>query len=148
MGNITWVVITNGSAVRILQLRGSKELEEVADWQHPESRMSGQELLEDRPGRVFESGNNQQRHSYESHTGSREQEKQRFAQEISHYLEKAFREHLFQRLYLVASPAFLGYLKADLPKSIASSVVAEIDKDYTHLSNEQLIEKLYITFGV
>ena len=68
----------------------------------------------------------------------RQQVQLRFAQRIADRLEHARNAHAFDRLVLVAAPAFLGLLRLSFGAPLRSLVSLEVDKDYTALRPDQL----------
>jgi protein required for attachment to host cells len=59
-----------------------------------------------------------------------------FAKRIVQELEKAHGEEGFERVVLMAGPAFLGLLREALPKSLRAMVVAEVASDLVHQPEE------------
>jgi protein required for attachment to host cells len=61
-----------------------------------------------------------------------------FAQKIAGELERGWRSHEFDRLVIMAPPAFLGLLRKALPQSLRTLVAAEVVKDLVHQPPEVL----------
>jgi protein required for attachment to host cells len=72
----------------------------------------------------------------------KEQEHIRFAEEIAAYLEHGRTAQEYQRLVLVAAPALLGLLRAELSAPLRTLVAFELDKDLTTLDAVQLRARL------
>ena len=53
-------------------------------------------------------------------------------------LEKAHAEGAFERLIVVAPPVLLGDLRAHMSRGLQSILAASIDKDLTHLPDEDI----------
>ncbi len=118
------------------------ELKLVGHLVDPKARLHDRDFKSDRPGRVFDhappatgrrggvghhsTGGERHPHKYEAEL---------FAHQIAAELEKALRQDQLKRLILVAGPRFLGQLRAVLPKSLDSSVAAEVRKDLVHASD-------------
>lgn len=118
----------------------SPHLEEVADLVHPASEMKPQELESDRGGRFQGPGANA---PYDSkHVDFNHQMAEEFARELVEFLSRAGQERRFDELVLVSPPLFLGVLRKVLPRSIASRVTREINKEYTKLSPGEIQTRL------
>jgi len=72
----------------------------------------------------------------------KEQEQIRFAKLIADRLEKGRVDNDFERLVVVAAPAFLGQLRANFGAPLSSLVSLEMDKDYTALQAGDLRARL------
>jgi protein required for attachment to host cells len=125
----TWVVVADSSEARIYAARRKKgPLVLVDSLSHAASRMHPRDLVTDVPGRVhdrFGPG----RHSLAQGQEIRDEERQRFAREVAGRLAGAQRQKKFDRLIVMAGPAFLGSLRDVFSKPLAEAVVAEIPKD-------------------
>jgi len=138
----TWVVAANASRARIFAAdKPAGALSEVQDLTHPASRLHDQEITSDLPGRSFDSGG-PGRHAMQQGHDPSEQEAIRFAQELSETLETARAEGRFQRLYVIASPSFLGELRHYIHSPTRHVIVQEIDKDLTSQRAEAIREHL------
>lgn len=141
MPNI-WILAANGARATIYSTDSPRApLVEVASLQHPEVRMKEMELTTDRPGRTYDSFG-KGRHAKSSEVGPRETEEIRFAHEVVDRLEQGRVGHSFDRLVVVAAPAFLGHLRDSMSTPLASAVALEIDKDYTALRADELRSQL------
>lgn len=101
-------------------------MQEQADLTNPESRLRGKDLLSDQAGRSFDR-KGAGRHAMESKTDVKKQAAVRFAQEICSYLEA--NRNRYDKLILIAPPAFLGILRDNLPELLPRLLVNELDKD-------------------
>jgi len=137
-----WVVSANGARAHIYAT-GSQTapLVEVSSLVHPEVRVKERELTTDRPGRTFDSLG-AGRHAKSSEVGPKRTEEIRFAHEVVEKLEQGRVGHAFEKLVVVAGPAFLGHLRDSMSAPLASAVSLEIDKDYTALRPEELRARL------
>ena len=61
-----------------------------------------------------------------------------FADRIAQYLDDALRGNEYDRLVLVAAPAMLGLLRQKIPAAVQKAVLAELDKDLTHITLDHL----------
>ena len=136
MRSKTWILVANASEARILEAEKS-DLRQIEVLKHPETRLHGRDLVTDKPGREFSSVGS--RHSaIEPHVDPQKNEAQHFALQISQHLDHAFRSNHFKKLYVIASPAFLGLLRHSLHSATQDSIVLSIDKDLTDKSPVEL----------
>jgi protein required for attachment to host cells len=134
---IVRIVVANEGEVRFYDTsRHDAPLKEAGRLENPAARMHDRDLKSDRPGRVFHSAPSGARrrgavahHGVGGETSPRRHEAGLFAKHVVEELVKAHREERFERIVLIAAPAFLGRLREALPKSLRSSVAAEVDKD-------------------
>lgn len=105
----------------------------------PLAHLHDRDLKSDRPGRfsnhaVLAGG----RRGATGHHGTggerspRKHEAALFAGRIAEQLEQARRGGEFDRLVVMAAPAFLGLLRKALPDSVRLHVAAEVGKDLVH----------------
>jgi protein required for attachment to host cells len=63
-----------------------------------------------------------------------------FARDIMHFLRASHQQGRFDKLFLVASPEFLGVLRKQLGAELRDIVALQINKDYTRLQVDELRE--------
>lgn len=124
-----WVLVADSSDARIYAARNLRSpLDLVATLSHQASRLHARDLGSDAPGRVHDRFG-PARHSLDEGQQLKTTEKQRFAREIADRLAEAHRQKKFDRLVVMAGPAFLGMLRHLLSKPLAAAVIAEVPKD-------------------
>jgi len=134
----TWVVTADSSRARILEAKNRNgALVEVEALVRPESRLHGQDLLSDGPGRAFDSGG-QGRHAMGTKIDVKQQEAIRFAKEVSEVLSAGHNHGRFDKLYIVAAPAFLGLLRDSLHGPLQHLVAGEVDKNLASHGVEEI----------
>lgn len=142
----TRIVVADHAGVRFVDASGPRAaLREAGSLDNPGARLPDRELKSDRPGRVFAraaSPGSRRGAVPHSDTGG-ERRPQRhaaevFARRIARELGAARRAGAFDRLIVVAGPAFLGELRRALPKSLSQIVAAEVRKDLTRASSAEL----------
>ncbi len=141
MNHQTWVLVANSSDAKIFRLVKFPEIKELTSLSHPESRLRDSELVTDRQGRNFEKGG-VTRHAYQSRHDPKSQEMEKFAREIARFLCEAHVQGLFSRLYLFASPAFLGILRPHLTEKLNGAIIAEEAKDLCLLDKSSIEEHI------
>lgn len=137
-----WVLAANSSRATIFAAdSATAPLAELESFANPDARAKQSDLTTDRPGRTFDSVGGG-RHAKAPEVEPKEQEQIRFAKTIAERLERGRVDNAFERVVLVAAPAFLGHLRDKLGAPLAALVSLELDKDYTALRPEQLRARL------
>ena len=134
--SITWVVVADSSKARIFSAaKSSSPLKEVQVLSHPEGRLHQGDLVSDKPGRdnnaTFGS------HNMGHETDAKEEESLRFAGTVCERLEEGRCKGLFDKLYVIAAPSFLGLLRKQQNSALRKIITAEIPKNLsTHTPME------------
>lgn len=139
--NATWVVVANSAQAKIYRVVRFPKVEEIASLDHPESRLLNQELVSSAPGRTFQSGG-VTRHSYQSKTSPKQVEIEIFARYLADHLCSTCQKGEFKRLYLFASPEFLGLLRPHFDHRLQQTLIAEVPKDVTEYTKAHIEEYL------
>lgn len=133
------VVVADRAQVRFYDAeRPDSRLQLVGDMTDAEAHLRDRDYKSDRPGRVFDHAPGGGRRGAVAHhaTGGertpRKHEAELFARRIVDELERAQRQHGFDRLVLMAAPEFLGDLREVMPKSLGDVIALEIGKDLVH----------------
>ena len=137
MGTI-WVLVANQAEASIYstpRLRGPLTLEDTLV--NDVARVHVRDLESDSPGRVHDRVG-PGRHSMEPDVGGKEDGLRHFAKTVVNHLEGAHGRGSFQRLVLIAAPAFLGILRKQMPDPLAQIVIEEIPKDVIGQDAEQI----------
>lgn len=144
----TWIVISDASRAFVYKAREKNQpWMLLAQLEHPLSREKNQDLVSDRPGRVQQSpgltGDGKgSRSGVEASITPKQSEHLHFAQEVAGFLEKGLNDQAYQDVVLVANPHFLGLLREKLPEGVKKRVMADVAKNYTHLSEPELRKQL------
>ncbi|MFA6916934.1 MAG: host attachment protein [Parachlamydiales bacterium] len=125
-----WVLVADKCHAKIYQIVKFPKLEEIADLAHPEGRLRDQDLISTKPGRNFQSFSTA-RSAYEPETDPKAVEALKFANEVSDFLTASIRKGRFNRLYLIADPAFLGLMRKIINPEVKKTILSEIPKDLT-----------------
>jgi protein required for attachment to host cells len=141
----TWILVSDASRARLY----STELREndwmlVEEFEHPEGRQLSSEIRPTSPpGRTQQSTAKGARHTaMEPQTTPKEAEADRFAQQLSEYLEKGTAGRQFDYLVLVAPPHFLGRLHGSLGRQAARLLRATVNKDLSMFGAADLKDRL------
>lgn len=133
----TWVVVANSSHAKIYQITKFPKIEHLQTFEHPESRLHDQDLVTSRPGRNFDRGGTS-RHAYQTSLRPKLEEAAKFATSIAHLLHKAVQSGECTRIYLFASPSFLGMINEHLNKETEQKIIAKSPKDLTEHTNADI----------
>lgn len=135
-----WILAADSTEARLFT-RDKKygPLTERQDWLHPESRLPGRDLENDRQGKTFSS------HGYgqsdnEKHTAPKKREAQDFARELAKHLDTARANGEFESLSVVAEPSFLGLIRDQVDDRTRDLIDHEVDKNLTRRSAETIAE--------
>lgn len=139
----TWILVANSSFARIYKVEKNHTLVELEVLEHPESRMHELDLTSGKPGRAFDSVG-MGRHAMEQETSPKMNEFIFFAKQLSIRLDTARKEGSFGKLYIAASPLFLGLLRQHISSQTAQLIAGEVPKDMTHVAKEEIVENLLI----
>lgn len=111
----------------------------------PDARLHDRDLKSDRPGRVFDhaaaAGGRRGavgHHATGGERSPRKVEARRFARRIAEALDEARSENRYDRLVVIAPPAFLGLLREEMPAAVHAMLSAEVGKDLVHEPPEVL----------
>ncbi len=139
------VVADQGEARFYDRTRVGGALRAAGSLENPAAHLHDRDIKSDRQGRIFSrvrtAGQRRgtvARHAAGGERSPRKRAAQLFARRIARELSAASRAGDFDGLVLVAGPAFLGLLRAALPKRLKSAVVAEVAKDLAHLPKTAL----------
>ena len=141
----TWVIVANGSKARFFQASSNEDLKEVETFIHEETRMKGEELSTDKPGRVFDSVGSG-RHSVGNPKDLKAEEETIFARQIATRFEQHVDQHQINQLFIVASPHFLGELQKSLKDKVKKKIQGTINKDLTSQKPAEIRKYLPLVF--
>jgi len=143
------VVVADQSEARFYDLgRRAEALQLVGKLVDPQAHLHDRDFKSDRPGRVFDHAPGIGRRGATAHHATdgerrpRRHEAEQFARRITDELERAQRDGDFDALIILASPMFLGLLRAVLSNAVRSTVVAEVAKDLVHQNTREIIKHL------
>ena len=140
--NKDWIAVADKNRCRIFeQTNRNGRLEEIADLVAPATRLKNQDINSDRHGRSSDSAGIG-RHAMGSSVEPVEQEAIRFAKEVVAKLDTGRQKNSFGRLYVIAEPRFLGYLRQNYTRPLKDTIAAEIDKDWTTQTPDEIRDRL------
>ena len=137
-----WIVVANASHARLLRRDSpSDPLISLQTMEHPESRLKGSQLADDRPGHEA-TDNSSGGNRFEPRSDPRRKEHRRFAREIAERLDDALAEDEFKSLWICASDPFLGELKTALSDAVRHRLQHTVDSDFTSFDVGELDRRL------
>jgi protein required for attachment to host cells len=137
----TWILVANASQASVYLNEGpNKGLTRLKMLEHAASREKGADLTTDRPGQ--QQGPNAGRGSLVGAKSPKEVEAERFALQVARELDHGRTKNAYQRLILVASPHFMGLINQHLDAHVRQLVSDSIEKDYTKISEKELVGHL------
>jgi len=129
-----WILVANSSKADLYQAKDVNTLELKKSFEHKESHLRSHDLVSDKPG--LNTSPFGAPRSAPERTPPKLKERCHFAEELCKFLKES--NGSFERLYLIASPPFLGELRAYLNQGVAEHVYLEVAKDLTHAKPEEI----------
>jgi protein required for attachment to host cells len=139
MNSTTWILVAGSSRALLYAADdGVKAWTLLKEFAHPASRVSEGGLTTGPAGRTHGSATGGARSAMESKTSPKEVQFEHFAHELANALQDGHGRNACSRIVLIAPPHFLGLLRKTISGPVSKRVVAAVDKDYLHLSEEQI----------
>lgn len=137
-----WVVVADASRARIFSAENRNgNLKEEAGYVHPASRQKGVDLESDSNGRAFDSGG-QGRHAMGKESDFSEHEAKIFARELCSEIDRACQKDSFSKLYVIATPRFLGHVRAHMGAQAKKRLAGEVTKDVVNHASKDIRQQL------
>lgn len=133
-----WIVVASTVMARVYVINkceGHKHLTLVKELEHSEGLKKDQDFVSDRAGH-YQVGSSV--HGSFAESDAKEIHNDRFAQEITHFLDQARNEHQFESFTLVVAPHFLGMLEKHFKKPLKDLINHRIEKNIVNLSHHEL----------
>ena len=139
----TWFVIADGQRARIVRrLRTPRpRVEDVFPYQWINSELLSLDIDNEGLGRGGAANDAATFHSIQPSPDPRRALKQEFAAELADFINRGALAKHFNRLVLVAAPKTLGDIRGNLSEQARECVIAEVDKDLTHSSDDDLANR-------
>ncbi|HEY5715847.1 MAG TPA: host attachment protein [Psychromonas sp.] len=136
----TLLLIANASTARAFSYQAHEEFNLVKEFDHPQSRQKGSDLVSDRPGHNQGSGGGHG--EFYPANNPKQIESERFAHELADWLDGERKQNRCNQLMLVAPPGFLGMLNKSLNDQTMQLVYKSLDKDYAQVNQRDLPKML------
>lgn len=138
--NRIWVVVADASRARVFSTdKPAGALNEVEAFSNPEARLHEGDIVSDRPGHVMSGSGG---HNLGSKDQAKEEVANRFAAEVCKQLEKGRTGNAFSKLYVMASPAFLGRMRKHQSDALRGLISDEIAKDLSREAPDRIRAQL------
>ena len=134
-----WVVVANRSEMKIYLAESVNILKQIDSLSHSEGQQTTRQLVADKQGSHRGSFGTD---TMEEKTPTKKKEALLFAHQIALKLEHGVQHEHVERLYIIASPKFMGELRQTLKPHIKKMIEKEVDKDMTDAKEEQIRECL------
>ena len=136
---ITWIVVADGQRATVYNNDGpGKGLEIIPGMGGHRDGPRTHEMMSDKPGRDRGFAGASGAAAMTARTDPHELEEQRFTEALAEEVNRAALERKFARLILAAPPRTLGILRKSLSPHAKERVIAELDKDLTKASRDDL----------
>ena len=133
-----WILVANASKARLFERSAfDQPLTELADWTHPESRLSASETERAPLGQSLAG-----RAGLAPRSDIHQRHRSQFAQTLSQYLREAALNQRVKALTLVVSNPFLGELLVHLDAPVQKMLQAHHVLDLTSLSITELDHRM------
>jgi protein required for attachment to host cells len=139
---VQWVMVADAAHAQIYKTDLMfTELEPVDSRIHPQSRVKAKELVAGDRGsnRAYAGAVHS---AYERHTDPHRGAQDAFAKELGEWLGVGRQEQRYERLVLIAPPAFLGRLRAQLDAETERAVVGTLAHDWVEVAPRELAQRL------
>jgi len=134
----TWVVVADSARAEIFNVaEDGATLRRLKELSHPLARLHERDIVADAPGRVLDR-EGIGRHAMSESVSPKEHEAWKLCNEVADEIETARAQGRFNRLVIVAAPAFLGGLRKRLSAPTARLVAGEINKDLSGLPPDEI----------
>lgn len=137
----TWILVADGARAQFYRSENGGLTPAVNHDLAVPTRAHVRDVQTDRPGRAFDTAG-QGRHAMEPPTPWKDHEKQLLAKAVADELKRAVSHHELDRLVVVAAPEMMGDLRAVFDPMVERRVVAEVEKDFTHLPLPELSARI------
>jgi len=133
-----WILVADSSVARIFTTENStSDLIEIETLKHAAALLHEQELVSDEPGRANDgpSGGN---HAIMGEVTAKQQEELTFAKRVVKHLCDELNQNKYERLFIVAAPAFLGSLRNAFTSRIEKQVAFSLGKNVVAQTPEEI----------
>lgn len=138
-----WVVVIANAEAKIFTRDGA-ELNWLKNIENPNGRAHEREFFMDRPGLNFPRPRALHGGPYglRTHDPHKRTVRERFAHQVSRYLEAEFAKKSFGQLTVLADPQMIGAVRSTIRGNLKKSNPRYLTKDLVHASTETLKQSL------
>jgi len=140
---ITWIAVADGNRATVYLNNGpNRGLEIIPGRGGYQEVPPSREILSDSAGRMKGGAGARGAAPMNASADPHELEEARFAEQFAEEINRAALEQQFDRLILAAPPRTLGILRKSLSEKAGRRLIAEIDKDLTKISRDDLAARI------
>ncbi|WP_395019405.1 host attachment protein [Dongia sp.] len=140
-GKVAWLVVADGQRATVYHNSGpGKGLEIIRGLGGHQEVPPSREIVSDAPGRNRGVGGGAA--PMDGGANPHELEEKRFTESLAEEVNRAALAKQFDRLILAAPPRTLGILRKSLSSHATGRVIAELDKDLTKASRDDLAAQI------
>ena len=137
---VTWILVADHQHAEFFENDGpNRGIRKMDDLSFDTHLHANQDIVSDRPGRSV-SANDGRRHGFQPTSDPHRQEGIAFIERFSDVVAKSIDD--YDRLIVIAPPRALGELRQTLSDSLRTKVVAELAKDMTKASPDDILAHL------
>lgn len=136
-----WYVVADGGRARFVERDENGAFRTILSFVSADLHEKSSDLGKDRPVRVQDSVG-PARHAVEPRRDLHQAAKADFIREVADQLDAKQKQGRFDELVLVAPPGVLTQLKDRLSKTVANTVVRDLQKDLTNVRDHELTAHL------
>ena len=136
-----WYVVADGGRARFVERDENGAFRTILSFVSADLREKSSDFGKDRPTRVQDSVG-PARHAVEPRRDLHQAAKGDFIREVADQLDAEQKQGRFDELVLVAPPGVLTQLKDRLSKTVANTVVRDLQKDLTKVRDHELTAHL------
>lgn len=139
---LLWIIVADAGRSRVFERNGARaSIVERTDLQMEMDLPKSSDLMTDRLPRTHESAG-VSRHAMEPTSDPHRELKKQMARQVSAMLLRQAQLGAYDRLVVVAAPAFLGDLRASFAHQVSERVTHEFPKDMTKVPAHELSMRL------
>jgi protein required for attachment to host cells len=139
----TWILVAQRTKAKLMEHTGDgRQLTLIKGYVNPAGDLQTNELVSDRPGRVYNLSGGAHRHTAAASEDAHEHALTVFANDLATTVEKGIAKGSCDRVVLAAEPHCLGKIKKALSAKAKKRVSAVINKDLFLLDNSKLYAQL------
>jgi len=137
----TWVVLAGAAEAKIFEHKRKQNAFKLhTHLEHPEGRASVHDLVTDHSGN-YNAGSSTG--SFSQDHNPKDNENTNFVLQIVHLLDHARSTNQFDELIIITLPHFYGLLEKHMGEQLQKKLVRHIMKDYLHVPEKELLEKVF-----
>jgi len=136
-----WIVVADGEHARFVTPAPRRAFHTQRVFESPSAHKQSSDLGTDRPTRSMESAT-ATRHAITPKHDLHEMEKQKFAHQVAHEINRVSADGAFDQLVLVAPAHTLNEIRDELDTTTAARLVGTLQKDLTKVPDHELASHL------